>query len=81
MNRAARLALLLAWAMTTSSRTIVLSAIVTLGWPSAQAMAADGWGASYSFNAVQPPATNHVTYAKTTIVPGRLPVSTGPRRA
>lgn len=60
-----------------SSRTIVLTGILTLGWPSAQAVAAagDGWGASYSFNAVQPPATNHVTYARTTMVPGRLPVS------
>jgi len=34
--------------------------------------AADGWGASYSFNAISP-ATNHLISAKTTLVPGRLP--------
>jgi len=42
--------------------------------------AADGWGASYSFNAISP-ATNHLISAKTTLVPGRLPPSvpgTGP---
>ena len=46
-----------------------------LAVPSAQALAADGWGASYTFNAVQPSATNHVTYARTTMVPGRAPIS------
>ncbi|MES1186531.1 MAG: MYXO-CTERM sorting domain-containing protein [Myxococcales bacterium] len=34
--------------------------------------AADGWGASYSFNSISP-ATNHLLSAKTTLVPGRLP--------
>ena len=47
---------------------------LVLALPSARATAAaDGWGASYSFNAVQPPDSNHLTYAKTTLVPGRLP--------
>ena len=51
-----------------------------LALPSTRAIAAaDGWGASYSFNAVQPPTTNHLTYAKTTLVPGRLPpIASGP---
>jgi hypothetical protein len=38
-------------------------------------MAADGWGASWSFGPVHPTSTNHLTYVKTTMVPGRLPVS------
>jgi hypothetical protein len=42
------------------------------GLPSARALAADGWGASYSFNAIEP-ADNYMTYMRTTIVPGRLP--------
>jgi MYXO-CTERM domain-containing protein len=45
--------------------------------PSAKAMAADGWGASYSFG----PTTSRIIYAKTTLVPGRLPPitsTTGP---
>src|SRR5580692_8115933 len=40
-------------------------------------MAADGWGASYSFG----PTTSRIIHAKTTIVPGRLPPitsTTGP---
>jgi len=40
-------------------------------------MAADGWGASYSFG----PTTSRIIYAKTTLVPGRLPPitsTTGP---
>ena len=58
----------------TTSRIVILSAVFTFALPSAQAMAAaDGWGASYSFNAVQPPSSNHLTYARTTLVPGRLP--------
>ncbi len=43
--------------------------------PSAQAIAADGWGASWSFGPVHPTTTNHIIYTKTTMVPGRLPVS------
>ncbi|MBV9949029.1 MAG: hypothetical protein JOZ69_19425, partial [Myxococcales bacterium] len=36
-------------------------------------MAADGWGASWSFGPVRPTATNHLVDVKTTFVPGRLP--------
>ena len=65
----------------TPSRVVVLSALLTLASPAAVALsAADGWGASYSFNAIAP-ATNHLLSAKTTLVPGRLPPSaagTGP---
>jgi MYXO-CTERM domain-containing protein len=60
-----------------ASRTIVLSAALTLALPSARALAADGWGASYSFG----PTTSRIIYAKTTLVPGRLPPitsTTGP---
>ena len=32
-------------------------------------MAADGWGASWSFG----PSTSRIIYAKTTLVPGRIP--------
>jgi lysophospholipase L1-like esterase len=45
-----------------------------------RAQAADGWGSSWSFGPVHP-ATNHIVYTKTTLVPGRLaPItsSTGP---
>jgi hypothetical protein len=35
---------------------------------------ADGWGASWSFGPVHPTSSNHITYVKTTMVPGRLPV-------
>ncbi len=41
--------------------------------PSAKAMAADGWGASWSFGPVHPTTSNHIIYTKTTLVPGRLP--------
>jgi hypothetical protein len=61
----------------TTSRIIILSAVLNLGLPSAHAMAADGWGASWSFG----PSTSRIIYAKTTLVPGRLPPitsSTGP---
>ncbi len=73
----------------TASRTIILSAILTLALPSAQAMAAvctpdtngnnvgDGWGASWSFG----PTTSRIIHARTTMVPGRLPPmanNTGP---
>jgi MYXO-CTERM domain-containing protein len=59
----------------TKLRTIVLSAALTLALPATSAMAAaDGWGASYSFNAIAP-ASNHLLSAKTTLVPGRLPPS------
>jgi len=61
----------------TTSRTILLSAVLTIGWPSARAMAADGWGASWSFG----PTTSRIAHAKTTLVPGRLPPitsTTGP---
>jgi hypothetical protein len=61
----------------TTSRTVLLSAILTLGWPSARAMAADGWGASWSFG----PTTSRIVHARTTLVPGRLPPitsTTGP---
>ena len=65
----------------TPSRVVVLSALLTLASPAEVALAAaDGWGASYSFNAIAP-ATNHLLSAKTTLVPGRLPPSaagTGP---
>lgn len=40
--------------------------------PATARAAADGWGASYSFNSISP-ATNHLLSAKTTLVPGRLP--------
>jgi MYXO-CTERM domain-containing protein len=36
-------------------------------------MAADGWGASWSFGPVHPTTSNHIIYTKTTLVPGRLP--------
>ncbi|HSY22683.1 MAG TPA: hypothetical protein VK841_11240 [Polyangiaceae bacterium] len=61
----------------TISRTVLLSAILTLGWPSGRAMAADGWGASWSFG----PTTSRIVHARTTLVPGRLPPitsTTGP---
>ena len=58
-------------------RVTILSAVVTLGLPSARAMAADGWGASWSFGPVHPTTTNHIIYTKTTLVPGRLPTLTG----
>jgi hypothetical protein len=61
----------------TTSRIILLSAVLTLGLPSTQAMAADGWGASWSFG----PTTSRIIHAKTTMVPGRLPPitsTTGP---
>ncbi len=74
MNRSARVALLLVRVMKTS-RTITLSAFLTLGLSATQAMAADGWGASWSFGPVHPTTSNHIIYAKTTLVPGRLPVS------
>ncbi len=64
----------------TTSRTVILSAILALGLP-AQAMAADGWGSSWSFGPVHPTTSNHIIYTKTTIVPGRLPPitsTTGP---
>lgn len=60
-----------------TSRVIIFSTVLTLGLPSAQAMAADGWGASWSFG----PTTSRIIYAKTTMVPGRLPPitsTTGP---
>jgi hypothetical protein len=60
-----------------TSRTLGLSAVLTLGLSSAQAMAADGWGASWSFG----PTTSRIVHAKTTLVPGRLPPitsTTGP---
>ena len=59
----------------TTSRTVILSAVLTSALPTAQAMAADGWGASWSFGPVHPTATNHIIYTKTTMVPGRLPVT------
>ena len=48
-----------------------------LALPSARALAADGWGASWSFG----PTTSRIIHAKTTLVPGRLPpitATTGP---
>jgi len=56
----------------TTLRTAILGAVLALGLPSTLALAADGWGASYSFNAISP-ASNHLVYMKTTLVPGRLP--------
>ena len=44
-----------------------------LALPSTQALAADGWGASWSFGPVHPTTSNHIIYTKTTLVPGRLP--------
>ena len=44
-----------------------------LALPSAKAVAADGWGASWSFGPVHPTTSNHIIYTKTTLVPGRLP--------
>jgi hypothetical protein len=60
-----------------TSRIILSSAVLTLAWPSATAMAADGWGSSWSFG----PTTSRIIHAKTTMVPGRLPPitsTTGP---
>src|SRR5580704_4783991 len=51
------------------SRTIALSAFLIFALPSAKAMAADGWGASWSFG----PTTSRIIHARTTIVPGRFP--------
>ena len=57
----------------TTSRTILLGVVLTLAFPSARAVAADGWGASWSFGPVHPTTSNHIIYTKTTLVPGRLP--------
>lgn len=54
-----------------------LIAYLILALQPAQAMAADGWGASWSFG----PTTSRIIYARTTMVPGRLPPitsTTGP---
>ncbi len=62
------------------SRGVILGAILAFGL-SGRAMAADGWGASWSFGPVRPTASNHIIYTKTTLVPGRLPTwpsGTGP---
>jgi MYXO-CTERM domain-containing protein len=56
----------------TTSRTILLSAVLALALPPAQAMAADGWGASWSFG----PTKSRIIHAKTTLVPGRFPPMT-----
>jgi hypothetical protein len=60
-----------------TSRTLVLSAALAAGLPVfpslARAAAGDGWGASWSFGPVQPTASNHIIYTRTTLVPGRLP--------
>jgi hypothetical protein len=56
----------------TTSRATILSAVLALGLP-AQAVAADGWGSSWSFGPVHPTTTNHIIHTKTTIVPGRIP--------
>ena len=65
-----------------TSRTTLLGAVLALGLPAAQALAAaDGWGASWSFGPIHPTDSNHFTYTKTTLVPGRLPPitsNTGP---
>src|SRR6516165_9373168 len=61
----------------TTSRTLVLSAVFALGLPM-QALAADGWGASWSFGPVHPTTSNHIIYTKTTLVPGRLPPWSSP---
>jgi hypothetical protein len=58
-----------------TSRTLLFIVVLTIALPSAQAMAADGWGASWSFGPVHPTSTNHIIYVRTTMVPGRLPVS------
>ncbi|MET0793284.1 MAG: hypothetical protein ABW061_17315 [Polyangiaceae bacterium] len=50
-------------------RTLILSAALTWGLPTQAMAAADGWGASFSFG----PSTSRIIYAKTTMVPGRLP--------
>ena len=55
--------------------TLPITLLVVL--PPARAMAADGWGASWSFG----PTTSRIIYARTTLVPGRLPPitsTTGP---
>ena len=64
-----------------TARAIISSVILTITLPSAGAVAADGWGSSWSFGPVHPTATNHIIYTKTTLVPGRLPPitsTTGP---
>jgi hypothetical protein len=53
----------------TTSRIMILSAVLALAIPSVSAMAQDGWGASYSFG----PSTSRITYAKTTLEPGHFP--------
>ncbi|HVV48500.1 MAG TPA: hypothetical protein VHO06_02485, partial [Polyangia bacterium] len=49
-----------------------MSVLLASGLP-ARAIAADGWGASWSFGPVHPTTSNHIIYTKTTIVPGRIP--------
>jgi hypothetical protein len=58
-------------------RTVILSVALTFALPSAPAMAGvgNGWGASWSFGPVRPTTSNSIIYAKTTMVPGRLPAS------
>ena len=53
----------------TAPRIVILTTVLAVAFSSAQAMAADGWGASWSFG----PSTSRIIYAKTTIVPGRFP--------
>src|SRR5580658_10295485 len=61
----------------TTLRTVIFSVALTFALPAAPAMAGvgDGWGASWSFGPVRPTTSNYIIYAKTTMVPGRLPAS------
>ncbi len=61
----------------TTSRTAALCAVLALVLSPARAVAADGWGSSFSFG----PSTSRIIHARTTLVPGRLaPITsnTGP---
>ena len=61
-------------------RTLALTATLATGLSAlpSVALAADGWGASWSFGPVHPTTSNHIIYTKTTLVPGRLPPWSSP---
>ena len=64
-----------------SSRTIILSAVLTLALPApARAMAADGWGASWSFGPVEPTNQQSHHLYQDDDGTGRLPISVWSRR-
>src|SRR5262252_3244780 len=64
-------------ALATPHSTIALGITLLTALSPAPAVAADGWGASWSFG----PSTSRIIHARTTLVPGRLPPitsTTGP---